>query len=655
MILDKISKYRINNIRNIFLLILLVLTIFYFSYYKYASLITRTENDYKIDYDLKKIANIKGISLKKINRNEGFQRWIIVTSINKPTEQIKKLANIDGFKLIVVGDKKTDPNWSYNNTVFLNIDKQKGLNYKIFETIPFNSYNRKNIGYLYAIQNGANYIYDTDDDNAPIVDLEKYFKFENYDTGLVFNQDQDSPSVLNPYAHFGQPTIWPRGYPLSAIQKTHYNNYICTERKVSYVQQGVVNGDPDVDAIFRLTKSMNYKRINISFDETSPSIQYPIYTLSPYNSQNTFFHYEAFWSLYLPITVSFRLTDIWRSYWSQRLLWLIDGTVTFNGPNAVQFRNSHSFLKDFEEEKAMYSKTESLIKFLYEWRCLKEKFYECVIDLSENMAKEKFWEYEEVDSIKNWLDDLNKIGYKEPKIVNFENMKNFTMETKPKNSNITYFPVRYTPRFQKGIDFDNYCCEGQTMNVYDNYESLKFLDSFCMRSNHKLNYNSQHFELKTNDANLILIITFNFEPKPDNILVLHHIYRNFFKNIIFCAKDIINVLNQTRTNNFKFDAFTFIDLELNRGYFHFDCMAKAYEMNFVTEGFLLMSDDILLRHWKLKNYDLSKMWYVEKPVCRFEVRKEMIGSHWNCWVIYFLNLTKYLNYKLLFLRLIVCA
>ena len=116
--------------------------------------------------------------------------------------------------------------------------------------------NLKNIGYLYAIQNGAKFIYDTDDDNKPIVNLTEYFNFEKYDYGLIFNKS--SPRVLNPYAHFGQPLIWPRGYPLSEIQQVHYNNYICTKRKTSFVQQGVVNGDPDVDAIFRFIEKKNY-------------------------------------------------------------------------------------------------------------------------------------------------------------------------------------------------------------------------------------------------------------------------------------------------------------------------------------------------------------------------------------------------------------
>lgn len=204
---------------------------------------------------------------------------------------------------------------------------------------------------------------------------------------------------------------------------------MCGIRKRSFIQQGVVNGDPDVDAIFRLTRTLEHNKIDIKFDETSPSIQYPLYKFTPYNSQNTLISYDAFWSLYLPKSVSFRLTDIWRSYWSQRLMWLLNGTVTYNGPNAYQLRNSHSYLNDYYQEKEMYLKTEDLIKFLFDWQCKKINFYECVLDLSAQMASKEFWSYDEVDSIKNWLQDLTQIGYKEPKLKNSYNNFNLKFTT----------------------------------------------------------------------------------------------------------------------------------------------------------------------------------------------------------------------------------
>ena len=64
-----------------------------------------------------------------------------------------------------MADVKTPANWSYPNVEFLSVDQQEML-FGQFK-IPYNSYTRKNLGYLYAIMKGAEWIYDTDDDNKP--------------------------------------------------------------------------------------------------------------------------------------------------------------------------------------------------------------------------------------------------------------------------------------------------------------------------------------------------------------------------------------------------------------------------------------------------------------------------------------------------------
>ena len=106
-------------------------------------------------------------------------------------------------------------------------------------TFPFTRVNHDFFykGYLYAIKNGAKFIYDTDDDNAPVHDLLDYFIFDEFKHGLIYDC-QGSSRLMNPYAHFGQPMIWPRGYPLSEVHKIHSNQYICGNRKTSTVQQG---------------------------------------------------------------------------------------------------------------------------------------------------------------------------------------------------------------------------------------------------------------------------------------------------------------------------------------------------------------------------------------------------------------------------------
>jgi hypothetical protein len=70
----------------------------------------------------------------------------------------------------------------------------------------------------------------------------------------------------------------------------------------------------------------------------------------PFNSQNTVFFPEAYPLLYLPVTCSFRMTDIWRSFVAQWILWGCGAAVSFHSASVTQERNPHDLLRDFEEE-----------------------------------------------------------------------------------------------------------------------------------------------------------------------------------------------------------------------------------------------------------------------------------------------------------------
>ena len=97
--------------------------------------------------------------------------------------------------------------------VFLSVEKQKSLGYRTAEILPFNTYSRKTIGYLYAIQHGAKIIYETDDDNYPYGGKIEFHQAEKGEF-LVYKTDN---ALVNPYEHFGQSFIWLRGYPLESI------------------------------------------------------------------------------------------------------------------------------------------------------------------------------------------------------------------------------------------------------------------------------------------------------------------------------------------------------------------------------------------------------------------------------------------------------
>lgn len=75
--------------------------------------------------------------------------------------------------MVILGDKKT-PNIlyyqlqkKYKQLKFLSIQQQKQKYNKISSVIGYNCVQRRNIGFIYAYENGYEIIATTDDDNIP--------------------------------------------------------------------------------------------------------------------------------------------------------------------------------------------------------------------------------------------------------------------------------------------------------------------------------------------------------------------------------------------------------------------------------------------------------------------------------------------------------
>lgn len=245
--------------------------------------------------------------------------------------------------MVIVADEKT-PHIDVDG--FLSIKDQEALGYPI--DMPTNHYSRKNIGYLFAISQGADIIYDTDDDNVPYINDEwfsysKTVELPSHCPMCLVSEDQ----FINVYKQFTDNNIWPRGYPLDKVLYEEKVEKIKKNCKVG-VWQGMVNGDPDVDAIYRLTVGKK-----IIFDKGSKFVL-DKHVYSPFNSQNTMWHKSAFPLMYLPVNVSFRFTDILRGYIAQRLMWEQDLYLGMSSPTAYQKRNKHDLIKDFNDEVYCY-------------------------------------------------------------------------------------------------------------------------------------------------------------------------------------------------------------------------------------------------------------------------------------------------------------
>jgi hypothetical protein len=89
---------------------------------------------------------------------------------------------------VVVADLKSPKEWKCGSFKYIETHEQfTQLNYDTIHYLPNNSYTRKNIGYLYAIQHNAEVIFDTDDDNyinGVAVDMVRENVYSDYVSSL---------------------------------------------------------------------------------------------------------------------------------------------------------------------------------------------------------------------------------------------------------------------------------------------------------------------------------------------------------------------------------------------------------------------------------------------------------------------------------------
>ena len=157
----------------------------------------------------------------------------------------------------------------------------------------------------------------------------------------------------------------------------------------------------------------------------------PINVVTPYNAQASLHFYNAFWALYLPVTVTGRVSDIWRSYFSQALFKFLNISVGFlPRPLVVQDRNPHSKIADFEAELDLYMKSSELVKFITSQVGLNE--YKNVPQAMESLwislYQRGYIELEDIINLQKWLQTLCDIGYKFPTFSN-----QYKIETEVKN------------------------------------------------------------------------------------------------------------------------------------------------------------------------------------------------------------------------------
>ncbi|GMT07657.1 hypothetical protein PENTCL1PPCAC_29831, partial [Pristionchus entomophagus] len=570
------------------------------------------------------------------NAARNTSKWIVVTSIQAPTEDVKRLASFPEWTLVVVGDTNTPADWNLPGVHYLSIEKQEAMGFESVKKLPTRSYTRKNAGYLYAIANGAQWIYDTDDDNKPFgKGLDQFDLSSDRTRGLRFTTPEWSnatiqESLFNPYRHFGRPDMWPRGFPLEYIKNHDHKDgtyRLCRAQRPPAVQQGIVQKDPDVDAVYRLLHADPNNGLDESFNEFAPPVVLAPGTYAPWNSQNTLFSRSAFFGLFLPTTVAFRVTDIWRSYFTQALLHAAGETVSFVPVNAIQRRNAHNYLKDFDEEIEVYDKAGTIVQFIDQWKCSAETMDGCAIELADQFAVRGFWGEEDARLVAHWVRDLQKIGYAFPELrrgvrEEFPIGDDKDLTRNCRRAHVAFFyglptdktnPAerRAEAKIRNFGELKEWCGESPSEKSKQWYFPTPRQLSETTLANKTLSDNHQ----------IVAIVTNNYQWNK-GMGMLQRMYEENFAMIIFCGHypkqgrdankneypDGMSEGDVTYPNLKR--PINYIDLsneEVRIGYLMYYCLAKVEEMKIQNvKGYVMFSDDLIYNFWNPFNPDLMQ-------------------------------------------------
>ncbi|KAL6764762.1 hypothetical protein V8C86DRAFT_1823503 [Haematococcus lacustris] len=415
--------------------------------------------------------------------------WAVVTTINGMTAAMQAPVKYHpSWCVVVVADVGSPHAMPPSPRLqYLTLDLQAALAQRscFVAALPWRHYARKNVGYLWALLHNASCVFDMDDDNelhGPIPWAEALMAGSsvppNSSTGFrLLLLPQHKGRVLNPYPLF-QPShlpLWPRGFPLAAVKDPEAYASLTAARSLRWdafsnpasaghgargvvgVVQILAQHDPDVDAVYRMTLPLPvtfHTSAGVRMNHLS-LLLLPPRCLAPLNAQATLFLQPTLWALLLPASVHGRVTDIWRGYLAQRLMWEVRGLRTaFASPWVTHVRSSYhistrglekeagenvprSHVADMVAEQDLYYRAGQLVSFLSSWQCADvpvrhttvrvrrritftagqqpASLSECVLQLWREMYERGYIEEQDVRLAQLWLLQLQQIaGYTLP-------------------------------------------------------------------------------------------------------------------------------------------------------------------------------------------------------------------------------------------------
>ncbi|ESO85050.1 hypothetical protein LOTGIDRAFT_235923 [Lottia gigantea] len=406
-------------------------------------------------------------------------------------------------------------------------------------------------GVLEAIKNNAKFIYYSD--NAFTVE-EELPKLKL--TPLFYGMDYTgNASSFNIEAHFKN------SHKASAVSQNLNSHYRLGGLKTPMIQTFV----PE-------EMLLNAGESTENIDKQAPPIILPKDYYHPFSLKGTLYFYDTFWAL---APVDMQYYTVW-SMMIEKLLEELASEVGFMAP-----RKARSLVR---YEQMNTQKILEITTVLNQWICLPgAPFFKCIELLSYHMTTAGQFPDEASGMIKNFIKTLTRVGYKEPARV----FPNLPRPFVPPLNQIIYWPAARVDRSLSKMNMSIApMCVGGTGTCQE-----------VGRTNGG--------KIPTYD-NLLLVVVFNRPGHYGVVDYLERMYRPFFPQMIYCGHDMNNFLSIYNLLNKK---LSFIEVDFNLGQYGYECLQKAMQMNFDVDGYIHLSDDVLLNVWNVAELPKDKLWF----------------------------------------------
>lgn len=372
---------------------------------------------------------------------------IVLTTIHVPyvLEQYIKNCTVHGHKdifFVIIGDRKS-PTETYSyieslqeysyEIVYLGIPEQEHWLKKFPEFgryIPYDSVQRRNIGYLYAAEMETDVIISIDDDNIPLSQYDYVGEHNIVSQTIEYRAVSSSTGWFNTCSLLNtkpERYFYHRGFPFNKRWITEELSYRVEKKRV-VVNVGLWTGDPDVDTITRMEEPFRV----VGLKEQLSRLGLAQGTMSPFNSQNTAFSVELLPCLYL-ITFeaeagleilcgnnNFRYDDIWMSYFAKIIIDHMGDAVCIGLPYVEQQRNTHDYLLDLRKELGPMEITNKLVDILPNINITENTYFGAYRELIDQLCSkvvsnlcftrdERYLLQRMTDGVELWLDAVAKI------------------------------------------------------------------------------------------------------------------------------------------------------------------------------------------------------------------------------------------------------